>query len=243
MKTTALALLLFASGAAAGAAEAMPPASTGYVPCKVQQKIHAEFPLRLLYQGVVRGESSAMLEIDPSGQIADKLVTQYTHREFADEMMRTIQGWAFEPGRIDGRPITSVLNVMFEFTVNGVLVYEKQFNQVPADSILEQRFAYYPHGPESLDQNPVAIDLPPPIYPSAWIRDGRKGSVTIRFFIDETGKARLPEIVTESDNLLANAAVAAVKQWRFQPPIHRGQAVLARAEQVFEFHPPVAKAD
>jgi TonB family protein len=243
MKTTALALLLLASGVAAVATEVTPPrASTGYIPCKVQQKTHAEFPLRLLYQGIVRGECSAVLEIDPSGHIADKLVTQYTHREFADEMLHAIEGWGFEPGSVDGKPIVSILNVTFEYNVTGVLVYEKQLNQM-TDPVLEQRFAYFAHGPESLDRKPVAVDLPPPIYPASWIRQGRSGSVTIRFFIDETGQARVPEIVNDGDNLLAGAAVAAVKQWKFEPPTHHGQRVLAHAEQVFVFHPPLAKAD
>jgi TonB family protein len=243
MKTTALALLLLASGAAGVATEATPPsASAGYVPCKVQQKTHAEFPIRLLYQGVVRGESSVVLEIDTAGHISDQLVTQYTHREFADEMAHAIAGWGFEPGTVAGKPIVSILNVTFEYSVTGVLVYEKQLNQTN-DSQLEQRFAYFAHGPESLDHKPVPVDLPPPIYPAAWIRAGRSGSVTVRFFIDETGRARVPEIINDGDNLLASAAAAAVKLWKFEPPTHHGQPVLAHAEQVFVFHPPLAKAD
>lgn len=244
MKTIALVFVLLASGVIAVATETTPSAEAGYVPCKVIQKVSATYPVRLVFQGVMRGESSAVLEIDQSGHIADKLVTQYTHREFADEMLRTVQGWAFEPGRVNGRPIVSILNVTFEFSVSGVLVYEKQFltNPMP-DSILEQRFAYYAHGPDSLDQKPEPIDLAPPIYPAAWIREGRNGSITVRFYIDENGKARLPEIVNDGDMMLGASAVGAVKQWRFQPPKHRGATVLARAEQVFVFHPPVAKAD
>ncbi|HVU34557.1 MAG TPA: energy transducer TonB [Opitutaceae bacterium] len=238
MKTPVLLLMLvaMATAPAAFAVEAASAARADYVPCKIHQTTHATFPLRLLRRGVTQGQATLVLELDPTGRIADKLVIQYTHRELADEAERTVETWTFEPGRVKGEPAVSIVSITFDFTVEGIVVYEKH-----PDSALEEAFAaqlpYFAHGADTLDQRLTAVETPSPIYPQTWIEAGRAGSVTIRFFIDESGRARLPAVIHSGDMWLASAARAAVKQWRFAPPRHHGQPVLAQAEQVFVFAP------
>jgi TonB family protein len=251
MKTSALALSFILAAVAPTALAVTTetpshPATTGtasgYIPCKAHQTASASFPIRALHDGVLRGESSMMLEISPTGTVTDSLVTAYTHRFFADEMERTVAKWTFDPGSVDGKPVISILNITFEFSVTGVVVYQKYPGAQTADPFANETYAYYAHGPESLDRKPVAKTISSPIYPQAWIAEGRNGTVTIRFYIDETGHARLPIIVAQSDDLLAQAAVAAVKDWQFEPPTRNGRPVLAHAEQVFVFTPPKTAA-
>ncbi len=234
MKTIALGLFLLGSAATAPALEAPSPAAS-YVPCKIHQKMQATYPIRLLHEGILRGEATAVLEIDPSGRVTDRLIVGYTHREFADQMMRAIDSWTFEPGRVGDEPVISIFTVTFEYSVDGVVVYEKHFDANARDAWIEDHRAYFAHGPETLDHKPTAVKLTPPTYPQSWLEQGHTGSVTVRFYIDETGQARLPMIVAQSDDLLASAAVAAVRQWKFEPPLHHGKPVLAFAEQVFVF--------
>lgn len=239
MKTIALGLLLIGSGAVA---LAMEPASApaNYVPCRIHQNREPNYPIRLLHQGVLSGEATAVIEVDTTGHIADRLVTSYTRREFADQMMYAIDHWTFEAGQIDGKPMISVFAITFEYSFSGVAVYEKHLEPNEPDAWLQTKFAYYAHGPETLDRKPTPISLAAPVFPQSWLDDGHTGSVTIRFFIDETGKARLPMIVNQADGVLGSAAATAVRQWRFEPPTHRGKPVLAIAEQVFVFARPTA---
>lgn len=244
MKTIALTFLLLSAlvvpvDAASGPAMAVPG---GYVPCKAHQNVSAAFPIRALQDGVLRGESSMVLEIDSTGKVTDKLTTSYTNRIFADEMERTVDKWTFDPGYVDGQPVISILNITFEFSVTGIVVYQKNPGALTWDPMADDQYVYYPHGMESLDRKPTATKLTSPIYPQEWITAGRRGSVTIRFYIDENGRTRIPTIVSNTDDLLARAAVAAVKEWQFEPPTQRGQPVLAHAEQVFVFTPPPAGA-
>lgn len=210
-----------------------PPA--GYVPCRVVKHERAVFPQRLLERGILHGDVVVVLEVDTTGQVRDRLVTRYTHREFAREAERAIDRWGFAPGTVDGEPVVSILTVNFEFTVEGVAVYERRFDGEDAQRRWYGEFEYAPHGPATLDRRPVALAKDSPPYPEEWRQQGLSGLVRVRFYIDETGRTRLPIVVTESDQRLASAALAAVREWRFEPPIADGKPVLAHAEQAFVF--------
>lgn len=233
----AFALVLVASALVSVGAAGEPVPAPDNVPCRVVRKGNALFPMRLLQQGVTHGEAKIVLEVDAQGKVADHLVAGYTHPEFAKEALRAIEDWQFLPGRTRGEPAICIFTVDFEFTVNGVAVYEKFLNNVRLDEYAANQYAYFAHGPATLDRMPKALKNSGPIYPKEWIEQGRRGSVTIRFFIDETGQTRLPVIISGADDYLAAAAIAAVKDWRFEPPLAQGKPVLACAEQVFVFDP------
>jgi TonB family protein len=224
----------------AGAAETKTPAPPRDTPCKVHQRTAALYPVRMLHQGVTRGHVQLVAEIDPQGKARDVLLSAYTHRPFADAALAAFKEWHFEPGYVEGRPVTSILTVEFEFETNGVLTHETTFETRDLDRS-GTTYEYRAHGIETLDRRPANPAGEEPIYPKAWIQEGRAGSIVVEFFIDESGRARLPALAGQGDDLLAASALAAVRTWRFEPPTHRGKPVLARASQLFVFEPP-AKA-
>lgn len=244
MKLTPLAVFVLASAFApmASAATNTAPAEPDYAPCRVHQKSHAVFPVRLLEQGITQGEATIMLEIDTAGRVTDQLVTAYTHPEFAKEMQRTLAQWTFEPGRSRGQPVVSVMTATFEFTVKGVTVYERRFDAIRREDYVDREYAYAARSPDALDGKPLATTAPAPIYPKAWMDAGRRGTVTVQFYIDEEGRPRMPIVTSDSDSYLASAAAAAVREWRFQPPMAKGKPVLVQAEQVFVFEPKLANS-
>jgi TonB family protein len=68
--------------------------------------------------------------------------------------------------------------------------------------------------------------------------DDQIHSVTVEFYIDEQGNVRMAAVPrTSAGDAYAAAAVAAVEQWRFEPPLRRGQPVLVLAQQEFNFRP------
>jgi TonB family protein len=235
MKTPALLVIAFAFASVVRAGEVSSAAD--YVPCRVVQKTPGHFPIRLLQQGVKQGEASIVLEIGPDGKITDQLVTSFTHPEFGKEAARIVREWTFAPGLLKGRPIISVATIDFEFTVNGMSVYERHPDTLRMDDYFAKKYAYFPHGLDSLDARPTARATAAPVYPEAWIAQGHRGSVTVRFYIDETGKPRMPVASEGADPLLAASAIAAVQKWQFAPPTAHGTPTLAYAEQVFSFEP------
>lgn len=73
-----------------------------------------------------------------------------------------------------------------------------------------------------------------PVYPLEAERQGIQGQVIVRFVISETGDVESAEAIS-GDPLLAPAAVAAAKQWKFKPYIKNGRAVKVTTKIPFDF--------
>ena len=61
------------------------------------------------------------------------------------------------------------------------------------------------------------------------------GRVQVHFFIDETGAVRMPSVEAPAHPYLAETAVNAVREWKFEPATRRGRPVLIAASQQFDF--------
>jgi len=78
-----------------------------------------------------------------------------------------------------------------------------------------------------------------PMYPTALKKNGRpSGQAVIEFVIDRDGRARLPRIVSASDEQFGWAAATAVSQWVFDMPRRNGQPVDVRVKIPFQFKVP-----
>jgi TonB family protein len=218
-----------------------PKAALANVPWKVHQTATANYPAWLMHAGISRGEARVRLSVSATGQLVDALVIACSHRGFGDEALRTVKRWRFEAGRADGAPIGCVGDITFEFHVNGPVAVAKLAPNITdeANGRLDPlaRLAYHAEPFKNLDRIPTPTRVVAPIYPQAWIDRGITGRATVEFFIDENGHARIPLATASDHGLLGASAVAAVAQWRFEPPTCQGKPVLVRAEQVFTFQP------
>jgi periplasmic protein TonB len=78
----------------------------------------------------------------------------------------------------------------------------------------------------------------PPEYPIVVQRRGEHGSVTVMIHVAENGTASSVDILESSGvDLLDQAAVAAVRKWRFHPAMKEGQAVPFNYPFEFIFEP------
>jgi TonB family protein len=215
-------------------------APDGFEPCKIHQRVRVNFPVRPLHQGITRGEVSLFLEVDRDGQLRDVLVFRHTGKDFAEAALDAIKRWRFTPAAVFGEPIGSINQINVHFEVSGVIAYTKLIGQNDELLAFGDRVDYRPFTLVELDGVPRGISRPSPIYPREWIKQGRKGTVSVEYFIDETGHARFPRKVGDADELLAATTLAAVKTWRFEPPLRQGQPVLARVTQEFHFRPDIS---
>jgi TonB family protein len=213
----------------------LPP---GFAPCKIVKQERAIFPPRLLQDGVARGEAHVVVEVGVDGKVTDALITLYTHRGFADEGLRVVQASRYAAAMADGHPLISIVELQFVFDSPELITTSHIGLTNLTPSTPTQRYAYYPVSLANLDQRPTARKTTAPIYPQAWIDQGRKGTITVSFYIDESGRVRMPIARDAHDDLLATAACEAMKEWRFDPPLHHGQPVLAQAELPIIFDPP-----
>ena len=75
-----------------------------------------------------------------------------------------------------------------------------------------------------------------PSYPRQSRRLGEAGELTLKLELDESGRVKEAQVINSSGyRRLDEAALAAVKTWRCNPPLHNGQPVRAIALQPFSF--------
>lgn len=79
-------------------------------------------------------------------------------------------------------------------------------------------------------------ELSAPAYPALSKRLGEEGKLVLRVELDEKGRVNVAQVVNSSGfKRLDEAAMAAVKTWRCNPPTRNGQPVRAIALQPFNF--------
>ena len=86
-----------------------------------------------------------------------------------------------------------------------------------------------------LDRTPRTRFQAAPLYPAEARRDGRSGTVTVEFVVDESGAVVAPRVASSSDRIFEEAALRAVAKWRFEPGRRHGQIVRFRMAVPIQF--------
>lgn len=208
---------------------------------KIIQTEEAVFPLTLSHSTVLNGEVTVAIDVDQDGKLTDWLVTGYSRREFADSALSALKRWRYEPPLLDGKRWASVQELHFDYSRTGVVVDMTAFEFLTnrMEALLAGRQAYRCHQLGELDRLPTVLKVMSPGMPLPLGRDQSKHTVRVEFYIDETGKVRLPSVARDvAASAYATAALDAVKQWQFEPPLFQGKPVLVLARQDFNFVPP-----
>lgn len=192
------------------------------------------YPPAMLYAGVLSGEVRIAISVDENGKLTDHLVIGYTDPGFVDTAVAAVRRWRYEPALAHGRPQSARASVLFVFRDEGVIVQRLPgaIERLYVADMMQERYVYEPCRLRDLDRIPTPLHVVSP----AVRFEGPPHTVTVGFFIDETGQVRMPAVERESaDDLLAVAAVTAVEQWRFEPPLRQGRPVMVYAQQDFTF--------
>ncbi len=98
-----------------------------------------------------------------------------------------------------------------------------------------------PAGPPqgaTADTAPRPLATPGPSYPRASLRRGETGEVLLRIHVGANGRTTSVDIVRSSGfQRLDQAAVNAVRRWRFEPATRDGQAVPGEVQVPVDFTP------
>ncbi|MBI5381857.1 MAG: energy transducer TonB [Opitutae bacterium] len=205
---------------------------------KIIQTVQPVFPLGVHELGYLHGDARVAISVDQTGRLTDHLVVEYSHPKFAQAAVEAIKQWRFEPALINGEPVSVRTEISINFEMSGVVIsydnnsyIEKYSNTVFRDAI-----AYRPCSMKEIDRIPTPLQAVKPYYSDDLAKQGIKGEVTVEFYIDETGALRLPAVLQSAHPALANLAMSALMQWKFEPPTRKGKPVLVRAKQVFNFN-------
>jgi len=209
-------------------------------PGRIVKAKNPQFPESLIKEGVTHGHVHLLVHIDKEGKKVDHLITSASRLGFAREAERSLRTWKFAPSRVGGRALATTLDLTITFDAAGVTTIEKLDGSKPfaPQPIDASKLEYRTHTIRELDAPPSAVSVTQPVYPEAWRAEGIAGTVTVLFYIDETGKVRIPVVLETSHEYLGAVAVDAVEKWRFTPPTANGKPVLTRVRQSLSFGTP-----
>jgi len=197
------------------------------------------YPFEMTNSGVLAGEVRVVVSVDVNGKLSDALVVGYTNVRFAEAAVSALKRWSFTPALVNGQPLASRANVLFIFkNTTGVTV--ERLSGLAYSSLAQSKndhYAYLACQLRDLDRIPIPVRVVPPVSSKSGLR-GARHTVTVEFYIDEEGHVRIPAIGRdEANDAYAAAAVSAVEQWQFEPPLRKGRPVLVLAKQDFTFVP------
>lgn len=195
-----------------------------------------EFPLVLINEGVSEGEVVMAISIDASGKLGDTLVLAYTHKPFVRACEDALKGWKFTPARLDDEAVGVQTVLTFNFKRSGYIENNiVNINNNYISGRLPQRMSHRLIAFAELDRPPVPVSTINPKYALQAKERGVRGSVRVKFYIDENGVVRLPSVTSTAHPYLADLAVEALRDWRFQPGFYQGKPALVAATQDFHF--------
>jgi TonB family protein len=205
---------------------------------RLVERVDPVFPIDVTLLGITKGVVSCVVDVDVQGKVEDVLVTAHTHRSFARVVREALPLWRFEPAKLNGAPVPAQTKLTFTIEAVGVVVTMDNgtYLRNRIESVLGAHWDYRTFTLQELDAIPVPEKTVSPSYPPELAQRNR-GTVRVDFYIDETGHVRMPIAQPDAPQELANVAVAAVREWKFSPPMKGGRPVLALASQEFNFHP------
>ena len=204
---------------------------------KIEQTYVPWFSPVLLSRGITEGKAVLVLDVSPEGKITDSLVLGSTDKDVARFCLQVLQQWNITPARIDGRPVAAQVELTMDVSAQGAVISRTAFDMV---NDINRQMTGNPIQYErslvgALDQRPTPLTTVMPKYAKDAEKQGVRGKVQVRFFIDEQGMVRMPAVDAGAQPYLADAALTAVRDWKFAPPTSKGRPVLVAASQEFDF--------
>lgn len=170
---------------------------------KIVSKVDPVYPeeaRKQKIQGVVEMEAT----INASGDVVGVRVlpTPSPQPLLAKAAVAALRQWKYEPYRINGKAMTIIFNVSITFSLQ---------EDAPAVS----------------REDPKVVKMVNPEYPKEAAKQGLQGVVKIEVTIDEKGNVAAVRVLPEEkpQPLLEEAALKAIKQWKFEPFVRDGKVV------------------
>lgn len=182
------------------------------------------------------GQVRLVINVDATGKLIDLLLLDYTNMYYADAAVEAAKKWQYKPATYKGVPVGTRSTLVFNFETRGQVVSMTCLDMTDAymKSLLGEQMVRCVVPGKALDAAPTPLVT---VSPTAIPRELAAGSsgVWVDFYIDETGRPRMAAADVKENDPMAVAAIAAIEQWRFTPPTHKGRPVAVRASQWFDF--------
>lgn len=204
---------------------------------KLTSYTEPNFPGSARLEGIPDGIVTLAISRDAAGVPGDILVIDATDQRFGEAAVAAARQWRFAAVP-PGTDLPATL-VRIGFRLSGV-VFVNSFSTELAGldgKTVAKKLREPVRVPElqSLPEAPKVLNQPMPAYPAALTGKAIEGTAKVRFFIDQEGRVRLPQVSEATAPEFADAALAAVTQWRYEPPRKGMRRIVVAENWSFQF--------
>jgi len=192
----------------------------------------------------LQGEVVLQIIVDEHGYVTAAEVVRATPPGlFDDAAARAIRQWRFEPARASGEPIKVRMGQRMSFSLKDV-----KSAQPPPPAPPAGRLQAPPPPPPPIkvredtpiflawETAPKIIEAPAPAYPDSARKAGLEGKVVLVIVVDEQGRVIEARVFrAEPPGVFEQAALEAVREWRFEPALQRDKPIKVRLAQEVVF--------
>jgi TonB family protein len=154
------------------------------------------------------------------------------------ETIKAFKQWKFYPGRKEGKPVISTVSVEIEYYIPRYYMYQTigwhRIKVADANIVVPvMRTAN-----TNFDNPPFVVNPKLPDYPAFANKSGLEGIVILEVDVDKYGntdKIKVVKSLMPGPHGLDEAAIDAVKQWKFEPAMKDGKTVDATILIPIEF--------
>lgn len=184
------------------------------------------------------GSATVSFTVDPNGGTRDVSVQAATSPDYGSALAAAAEAMIFS-GPMDGENPASVpLRLHAEFPA---VASAAKDDAAPLARLVAAIRTKQLGGSQGLDEPLTPIYRKAPVYPGIMATKGSPpGRAEVEFVVDRDGRARLPNIVSATDEAFGWSAATAVSQWVFRPPHRKGQPTDVRVRIPFEFKAPAS---
>jgi protein TonB len=153
------------------------------------------------------GEVSLLVTIGTDGTVTKVEVLRKDHERYVEPSVNAVKQWRFKPATREGEAMEMGMVIVMRF--------ESNFRPFEMPPVLAKRLE--------------------PDYPRALLEQQLDGEVALEVRIDETGAVVAARVVRSDHPEFSKAAVAAVRQWRYDPAVVQGELAKSTAEVKLKF--------
>lgn len=191
---------------------------------RVVKQQQPKYPYAMRRYGLV-GKVIVDFIVDAQGHVRNPYVKSSTNPAFDDNAIKAVNEWTFEPGRLDGRPVATHMQVP--------IIFQLDSNPFALDGGSP---GVEPFRVEAGDQSKLPpqlrYDTPPrirnaaiPVYPYQDLRDNVKGSASVMLLVNADGRVGAVKIVSATRPEFGYALAAAAQEFEFAPALRKGKPV------------------
>ena len=182
----------------------------------------------------IEGFAEVKFTVAANGLVQNPRVLSSNDRAFEQAALQAVAKWQFQAGRKGGKPVATEMSIVINFhlTDSEKATPAKQAVPVFASASSSTRARVLPAAlTAGENSSPVITFKVAPEYPPDLKQRGQDGEVVLNYVVDAKGDVQNAHAQSSSDRGFENAALDAVRRWKFTPGVANGQ-LTATAQNV-----------